>query len=277
MNITLIIILILIALFILWYIRRHFKTIKLPSVYLISGAVKTGKTLLSIALAVKQYKKNLRMWHIKSFFCKLFHKKPIEKPMLYSNIKLRYVKYNLLTLDIILRKNRMPYKSVVLIDEASLLADSMLYNDKFVNESLMLFYKLFAHETCGGTCVINTQSILDLHFATKRCVGQYLYIHSRTKVPFITMFQVRELMFNDESTMNVVNDDMELSLRKIFCLNRYYKYYDCYCYSIFTDNLPIYVDYGVEPLGKKDSLKTCVLVTLQDFKSLKEFTNNETK
>ena len=38
---------------------------------------------------------------------------------------LNKVKYNDLTLDIILREVRIPYKSVVLIDEASLLADSM--------------------------------------------------------------------------------------------------------------------------------------------------------
>ena len=277
---TIYLILIIVAvLFVLWFIHKHFKRIKLPSVYLISGAVKSGKSNLSVALAVKQYKKNLRKYRIASaltFLIPKRFKKVYEKPMLYSNMNLRYVKYNLLTLDIILRKQRMPYGSVVLIDEASLLADSMLFNDSFVNETLMLFFKLFAHETQGGTCVINTQSFSDLHYAIKRCVGQYLYIHNSQKFPIFSVFNVREMISSDDGTTAVNNfdADMELSLTKVIVLNKYRKYYDRYCYSIFTDHLPIYVDYDAEIKSKHDSLKTAVLVTLQDFKSLGAFQND---
>ena len=36
-------------------------------------------------------------------------------------------------------------------------------------------------------------------------------------------------------------------------------------------NKEVYVNYDVEVLGKHDSLKTDVLVSLQDFKELKEY------
>ena len=66
-------------------------------------------------------------------------------------------------------------------------------------------------------------------------------------------------------------------MRKIFILNKYYKFYDRYCYSVFTDSKPLFVNYDQEILGKHDSLKTNVLITLQDFEELKEFIKNENK
>lgn len=267
-----------IVVLVLWFVRKHFKMLKLPNVYLITGAVKSGKSLLSVALAVKQYRKNLRKYRFGKFVAKLFHKDEPEKPMLYSNIRLAYTKYNLVSIDILERKVRLPYGSVVLLDEASLIADSMLFNNKVINDKLMLFVKLFAHYTRGGTLIVNTQAPQDLHFAFKRCVGQYLYIMEKTKFPFITCFSVRELIYDETgNNVNTFNEDAELSMRRIFIFNRAYKMYDRYCYSVFTDSKPLYVNYEVEKLGKHDSLKTEVLVSLQDFKELKEFIQNESK
>lgn len=276
MNIGWVILILIVVVLILWFIHKHFKALKLPNVYLISGAVKSGKSLLSVHLAVKQYRKAMRRYKIKSIVAILFRKDKPEKPMLYSNMHLRYVKYNLMTIDIINRKVRLPYGSVVLIDEASLVADSMLFKDQIINQKLMLFVKLFAHYTRGGYLILNTQSVSDLHFAFKRCVGQYLYISDRTKYPFLTMFNVREMIYNDEGNItNNVNEDKDLSMRKIFAFNRCYKYYDPYCYSVFTDKKPLFVNYDQEIKGKHDSLKTNILITLQDFDELKEFIKNE--
>lgn len=267
-----IILIIIGVIFVLWFIRKHFKTLKIPNVYLISGSVKSGKSLLSVALAVKQYKKCLRKYKIKYILAFIFHKDKPEKPMLYSNMKLRYVKFNLLSNDVLFRNVRLPYGSVVLIDEASLVADSMLYANKHINERLTLFVKLFAHYTRGGYMFINTQSLKDLHFALKRCIGQYVYISDRTKLPLISVFNVREMLYSEDGDIvNTFGEDKDLSLRKVFIFNKYYKYYDCYCYSIFTDNKEVYVNYDVDVLGKHDSLKTDVLVSLQDFKELKEY------
>lgn len=254
---------------------KHCKRIKLPNVYLISGGVKTGKSMVSVAFSVKTYKKNLRLAKFRNAiikFINIFLPKRLKfdlplLPMLYSNIKLRNIKYNLLTLDIILRKVRIPNKSVVLIDECSLLADSMLFKDKKINNQLMLFIKLFGHYTHGGTLIVNTQSIGDLHFSFKRCISNYLWIYSKTKLPFFTKFNVRELMYSDDnaSITNTITTDTEKDMLPFFFLNKYYKYYDCYCYSILTDNLVYQVNYDEKVLSKKDSLKTKTIISLQDF------------
>ena len=101
LSILLIIVLCLIVYF---FIRKRIKVLNVPNVFLISGAVKTGKTLLSVHLAKKEYRRNLRNWYIKKFFLRAF-KRPIPKrPMLYTNIPLARVKYNLLSMNIILQK-----------------------------------------------------------------------------------------------------------------------------------------------------------------------------
>lgn len=250
----------------------HSKRLKLPNVYLITGGVKTGKSFVSVNLAIKQYRKNLFIAKVKRFFEQIFKKEiKTELPMLYSNIHLRNIKYNLFSADILERQTRIPYKSVVLIDEASLLADSMLYKNDDINEKLMLFVKLFGHYSKGGTLIINTQALHDMHFSFKRGISTYLWIHSKVKFPFITMLKVREMMFSDDTdkSINSINDDVEDGLKTLWVLNKYYKYYDCFCYSIFTDYHPVEVDYERPKNTNKDSLKTDVIISLREFKTLK--------
>ena len=59
-NQGLIILLIIVGLIIAFLIYRKIKRLKISNVYFISGAVKTGKSYVSVALAVKTYKRNLR-------------------------------------------------------------------------------------------------------------------------------------------------------------------------------------------------------------------------
>ena len=235
------------VLFVLWWIRRKFKTLTLPCVFFVSGAIKSGKTLLSVHLAIKEYKKAVRHWKIRQFLLLFFRFKKTDDdnyaPMLYSNIPLADVKYNPLTMDIILRQVRIPNKSVVLIDEVSLFADSMLFKDKELNNKLMAFYKLYGHYSHGGKMIIDSQSIADNHFSFKRCMGSYIYIYERRKYPFFSVLKVRELMYSeDNSIQNNFIEDAELSFRKILITNRTYNKYDCYCYSCFTDKLVHFID-----------------------------------
>lgn len=303
----------ILGVFLLWFFIFKVKHLKIPDVFLITGGVKTGKSFVSVWLAVRTYKRNLRKVKFINFLIKfianpvrnfknLFRKykgkakapyKYREIPMLYSNMHLRNIKYNLLSLEIIKRQVRIPTKSVVLIDEVSLLADSMLgkvggnkritkvgkyekvvsYDSDIINEELMLFVKLFGHY-CGGTLIVNTQALCDCHYAFKRCISSYLWIENKRKFPFFSLLSVRELAHSeDNDIINNFDKDSEVDNRPLFILNKYMKYYDYRCYSIFTDGLELQVNYDNPIKHKKDSLKTNVLLTLQDFKTLKEFAN----
>lgn len=262
---ALILLLLITLVLIIFIIKTKAKMLKIDCITLIDGGVKTGKSFLSIKIAISEYKKAL----FKEWLKNIFRKNKEVLPQLYSNIRLRGVKFSLLTKEIVLRQVRIPNKSICLIDEASLLADSMLYKDTLTNEKLMLFCKLFGHYSHGGKMIINTQCIGDLHFSFKRSLSRYYWIYHRTKLPFVTVLKVRELMYSDDNqqVVNTVNSDVENDLKTLIVLNKYYKKYDCYCYSIFTDELTLYYDSHM--LGKNDSLKTDRIISLREFKTLK--------
>lgn len=273
-----IILLIILFILLIWYYNK-FKRIKLPNVFLCSGAVKTGKSALSVYLAIRTYRKNVFVWKLQTIICSYLkflrvkkfrdYEKPL-KPMLYSNIKLLNVRHNIFTIDILMRKVRIPNKSVVLLDEVALIADSMLYKNREINAHLTLFVKLFGHYSHGGTLILNTQSIQDCHYAFKRCINSYVYIHSKIRFPFVTLFKLQELYYSEDgSNINAnINGDIEKSMLLLLIRGKYFKMYDCYCYSIFTDNLTYEVDYDKVILKSKKDLKVDELVTLQEWEGL---------
>lgn len=244
---VILIILGIILLIILFKLR--IKRLKLDHLTLVSGSLKTGKSALSLGLALKEYNKNLRKWKIKKFLSeKICHKTfTIEKPLFYSNIPVG-VDYVPLTMEHIERKKRMNYKSICFIDEVSLLADSMSAfkqdgksksDIEDFNSVLLVFIKLFCHETHNGSLYINTQSVSDLHFSFRRCMSRYIYIQSSINwLPFIRIMRVTELFYSeDNSSINTNTGDIEDNTRLLFQRKKIFKKYDRWCYSSFTDNL----------------------------------------
>ena len=155
-------IIICVALFFVKKFLNKFKVPKLNSLVMVTGGVKCGKSTHSVHMAISTYKSNRRKIKFKNFFRKLFHKPLQELPLLYSNVPLA-INYVPLTRDMLLRRERFVYGSVVYIQEASLVADSQLIKDKDLNNQLLLFFKLFGHESKGGTCILDTQCISDVH------------------------------------------------------------------------------------------------------------------
>ena len=86
-------------------------------------------------------------------------------PLFYTNVKFSFGNINkekrhrldknirLVTNDLMLRNVRFNYGSVIYVQECSLLADNMDYNDKKRNIELSLLNKLIAHETKFYVCV----------------------------------------------------------------------------------------------------------------------------
>lgn len=257
-------ILIAVAIFLYFYISRKFKFPKIGAIAVFVGGVKSGKSAVSVACAISNWKKEHRRWKIKSFFIKLINKlfrrkkEPFalpEEPLLYSSIPLRYVPYVPLTREHLIRKVRFNYRSIVFLDEASLIADSQLIKDKDINTELLLFFKLFGHETHGGKCIINSHCISDLHYALKRTTSQYFYLHHLSSwIPFFSLAHMREERFSEDgTTLNVFNEDVEESLKKVIFRKSIFKKYDSFCFSVLTDHKPL--DNNVITRDKYDSLK----------------------
>ena len=231
-----------VALFFLNKVLSKFKTPKVGAVSLITGGVKTGKTTFAVNLAIKNYKRNVRSVKIRNFFAKLLRKQQEPLPLLYSNIPLA-VPYVPVTRELLQRKVRPVYKSVVLLSEASLVADSQLFKDSALNEELMLFVKLFGHESHSGCLILDTQSVCDLHYSFKRCLSEYFYIHHLGKYLFFNVAYVRECRYSEDgSVVSIDTGDSEENLKKVLISRKVWKYFDAYCYSAMTDDLPIAKD-----------------------------------
>lgn len=254
-----------------FFIHKFLKRFKLPktgSLVMVTGGVKAGKSTFSVHLAIKEYKRNLFAWKVKRFFCKLFNKPIEEKPLLYSNVPLN-CDYVPLTQDLILRKKRFRYRSVVYIQEGSLLADCMQVKNEELNNNTLLLFKLCAHETRGGKFIIDTQQIMDVHFNLKRSISEYFYIHHTLKwIPFFLVAYVRECRWSEDgTTTNVFESDIEDSLKRVIIPKSVWKKFDCYCYSVLTDDLQI--EESLVNGTKLESLKAEEIITFK--KDLIEF------
>lgn len=243
-------ILIVIGLVVLYCVYvKNFKKITLGAVNLVTGGVKTGKSLLSCELSIKEYKKRHRIW----WFRKTFLKTKAEEPLFYTNVIISFgnlkskkphrldKNIRLIELDALLREKRFAYKSVVYIQESSLLADNMDFNDKARNVELSLFNKLFGHCTKGGCLIYDTQSVMDNHYSCKRVLSTYFFIQKNRNFGLFRVLYIRELVNNEmlTSTVNNFDSDVDFSTRKYLVWRWYYKKYDCYYYSYLTDMLEV--------------------------------------
>ncbi len=224
----------------LYFYCKVRKVPKLGSLCLVTGGVKSGKSTLSVYLAIRSYKKEHFRWKVLNLLRRVFKFIPVmEEPLLYSNVPLAGVPYVELTEDLLLRRKRFNYRSTIYIQEASLVADSMMFRDQDINDRLLYFNKLIGHETRGGRIIYDTQSIQDCHFAIKRSLSSYLWIHHNVKIPFFVLIYVRELFYSeDNNSINTFDEDVEKSLLLTIVPKSVWKKFDAYCYSKLTDHLP---------------------------------------
>lgn len=255
-----------IGLIVIIFLTRKFKKPKISCMALVTGGVKAGKSTFSCALALSKYKSQVRKVRFANFFRRIFRKELFEKPLLYSNVPLN-CEYVPLTDDLLLRKQRFVYRSVIYAQEASLIADSQLIKNLDINQRLLLFNKLIGHETKGGYLIYDTQCINDNHYSVKRCISEYFYVHDTVKwIPFILLCHVRELRYSDDGQeINVYEGDVEESMRTVLVSKRVWKMFDAYCYSVLTDHLPVASEV-VEGRGLSD-LKARKIVSFRKYKN----------
>lgn len=258
-----------VVLFLYFKIKSKFKIPRTGCLSLISGSVKSGKSTMGVFMAISQYKKNLRSWKIDCLLCKIFRKELPEKPLLYSNIPLAYPHVRL-TKDLLARKKRFAFHSVVYINEASLVVDNQIYQDKDLSERVKLLVKLFGHEchAGGSRLILDTQAIGDVSIEVRRTLSEYFYIHHLVRwIPFFLLAYVREERYSEDGTsVNSYNDDVEDSLKKVLIPKRTWKYFDHCCFSALTDNLPVE---SYETENRPDDLKCNDILSFREYTSLK--------
>lgn len=256
--------------------KDRFKVYVPGTVNVITGAPKTCKSALTLHLALKDYRSRyIHYWIAKN----IFFKKNLEKPLFYSNIPLANVHYVPLSNDLLLRKTRFAYGSVIFIDEFYLIADSQMYKDNEINVNLSLLMKLIGHETHGGSVWLNTQNRSDLHYSVKRCCLSYIYIFKKQSIPFFMTLSARELLNSEELDItNTIQDDPQhdLSFRRFFIPKSIFKKYDPYSYSLLTDNLNVDTNSRYQKYSHA-FLKQSNILSLKRVKSIYKEVNQDGK
>lgn len=248
----------LVCLVVFWFTRKR-KSLNLPDVTLVSGGVKTGKSTLAFTLALRAFRRAVFRVRLLNLFRKKSDRQPL--PLLYSNIPLG-VPHVRLTDDVLYMRSKVIPKSVVYIDEASLLCDSMDFKNTEKNESVKLFFKLWGHISHGGKLFMSTHTPKDVHYNVKRSLANYLFIVKSIKwLPFFYLCKVREMIYCTENVQNVYDDDIEQDETSywVLCPKRNWRYFDCFCYSSLVDDLQNCDDVVVD-----DVLKTSEVLTFEN-------------
>lgn len=244
--ILILIVIVLLCILFIWLWFKFIKVPKLNNINFISGALGTGKSLVSFRFGEQKFR-----WRVFTQNCirilyyykvhnliliKKWREKVKDKVLNGEDIKLytdipcdlrklhirqfdlkeslnqkKKVYYKVLfseqiTKEHCLREVRFNYKSIVVFDEISIFFDQFDFDDKIINEKLNNFFKLFRHETKGGMMIINSQSINDCHFALKNCLSQYFYLHHKKKLLFFMWEYIQELQYSNDNNVINVNE-----------------------------------------------------------------------
>lgn len=232
------------------YFNIWMKRLRYGNLTLVTGGVKSGKTQLTVCLAIKTYRKQLAKWRRECRKARRRYEPMPEKPLLYSNMPIgrKGDKYAPLTLDLVTCKERFRYGSVIYYNEASLIAGSKDIKDEELNDHLLKFFKLIAHYTMGGYLFLDTQSPQDVHYTVKRSLSTYYDIWRRVTLPFVSLLWIRENKLVDGE--NTVAIDTQIDPQDSiadggkrqyfrFVRNKWWKYYDQYAYSCQVSDLPV--------------------------------------
>lgn len=243
---------IIVVAFIIAYIFlfSYLKRMRFGNLTLVTGGVKTGKTQLAVCMVYKRYKRQLAKWRRQCRRAQRKYEPLPEKPLIYSNMPIgkKGMVYSPLTLDLILGKTRFRYGSVVYYNEASLIAGSKDIKDEELNDHLLKFFKLCAHFTMGGYVILDTQSPQDVHYTIKRSLSTYYDIQRRITLPIVSLIVLRENKLVDgENTVAIdtqidPQDKLVEGGKKWYfrpLLNKWWKYYDQYAYSVLVEDLPV--------------------------------------
>lgn len=258
-------------------------TIKVDTINLINGGVKSGKSTLAIYLAIKHHKAIIAKIKLHNKIRKIFKKELIKEPLLYSNIPIKYKYYEPLTTSILERETIPIDRSIIYIGEFSLVADSMCFKDMLLNEKVSLFFKLAGH-SFNGKIFIDTQNINDCHYGLKKCITRYIYIHHTKKtIPLLLNLKICEMAYSygSESVVNQFNGQIEDKTMNLWIPKSIWKAFDYRCYKSLDKGKKI----ATKTITKiPEDLQANDIPTFMDFKTItlnkgvkKNETRNETQ
>lgn len=236
------VIFIIIAIIAVILLLKSYRLDTKDTVIAFSGGLGSGKTFLSVRTALRALRWSRFLWRLD----KLLHpvsRKHDPKPELYSSIPIRTVTGILrkketfshkLTPEILLLQERIPPRSVVMIDEIGSFMSQFEY--RAVNaDRLDEFVRLFRHYTLGGKFICNDQCSENIVLQVRRRLNTVYNLMRFRKLPLLPVWhcRVRNILISEEiktvQTERHAEDEFQILLGLMPGKSR--KNYDTYCYS----------------------------------------------
>lgn len=231
-----------------------------------SGGLGSGKTFLSVRTALRSLRWSRFLWWLDKFLHPITRRKD-PKPELYSSIPIRTVTgifrrkitySHKLTPQILLLQERIPPRSVVMIDEIGSFMSQFEY--RAINaDRLDEFVRLFRHYTLGGKFICNDQCSENIVLQVRRRLNTVYNLMRFRKVPFLPVWhcRCRNILISEEiktvQTEKHAEDDFQIVLGLMPPKSR--KNYDTYCYSRRYQRLQATKTDRFNELKKDDLLK----------------------
>ena len=221
-------------------IRKRLFRFQNDTLIAFSGGLGSGKTLNAVKMGVKLYKRELRYYKFLCIFSKQVRSEPA--PELYSNfpIKLTRKKYcKRLTNDILLLREKLPLRSVVIIDEMGSYASQWDYKHPLVIDNLSTFIRFYRHITYGGYLILTDQCTENIVTEIRRRVCKcYNCLDTRVFLKFIQVTRVRMITISEELKTVEQLEDKENFQIYVSLLNPFFRRYDPYAASELVNHLP---------------------------------------
>lgn len=236
------IIFIVIAVIAIVLLLKSYRLDTRDTVIAFSGGLGSGKTFLSVRTALRALRWSRFLWRLDKILHP-FTRRTDPRPELYSSIPIRTVtgifrkketfSYKL-TPEILLLQERIPPRSVVMIDEIGSFMSQFEY--RAVNaDRLDEFVRLFRHYTLGGKFICNDQCSENIVLYVRRRLNTVYNLMRFRKVPLLPGWhcRVRNILISEEiktvQTERHAEDEFQILLGLMPGKSR--KNYDTYCYS----------------------------------------------
>lgn len=249
--------LLILAAFIAYKVIKYRIKHKIETITCFTGGLGSGKTLMSVDIALKIYRKQIRKWKFKRLklrFLNLFRKEKEEfllpKPLFFSNIpvllnKKRKLYSHRLTREHLLLQERIPLNSVILLDEIGAFASQFDFKEKNVINVFDEFVRFYRHYTQGGYIVCNDQCSENINLVIRRRVNLVHNLCNCLVIWRFCFFFERMISISEEiKTIDVRSNENDkendtqnnMVFRFKFLWNK--GMYDTYCYSGRYDGVP---------------------------------------
>lgn len=253
--------------FIFYFVIRYTLKHKVETITSYTGGLGSGKTLLSVDKALSLYRKNLRRWKRKKWLYHVLHidqKFTDEEPILLSNIPIKIGKGKYcvrLKKEHLLLQERIPQKSVILLDEIGSFASQFDYNQKNVIVVFDEFVRFFRHYV-NGYIVCNDQCSENINLVIRRRINKITNLSNCFVIFHLCFYYSRQINISEEiktvdssqgnkSNQNDTQDNMNFSFKFVFNKNAY----DSRCYSVRYDSVPEAVNSSFDQKKTHDLLK----------------------